>query len=365
METKNTPIFEEHLQLNALMAPFAGWNMPIHYGSILEETKHTRSSVSIFDISHMGEFIVRESPDTGSLDCAVTIPVLKMQAGRCKYGFLLDDGGRVLDDLIAYRIKSDEWMLVVNASGEERDYSVIGSRLAPGSLIENISARTVKIDVQGPGSLEVMKAVAGDGVKKLKYYGFDRFEFLGGSFIISRTGYTGELGFEVYVDADRGAELWNLLLKHPAVKPAGLGARDILRLEMGLPLYGSELSEETTPIDAGMERFLDMEKNFTGKDALLEQKKRGVRRSLIGFAVDGRRTPRHENRLVAAGADAGFVTSGVFSPHLNRGIGMGYIDAAKSEPGNEIVIDTGKGVIKASIKSVPFITSTSIKYSEV
>jgi len=365
METKNTPIFEEHLRLNALMAPFAGWNMPIHYGSILEETKHTRSSVSIFDISHMGEFMVHESPDTGSLDCAVTIPVLKMQAGRCKYGFLLDDGGRVLDDLIAYRIKSDEWMLVVNASGEERDYSVIGSRLASGSSIENISARTVKIDVQGPGSLEVMKAVAGEGVKKLKYYGFDRFEFLGGSFIISRTGYTGELGFEVYVDADRGAELWNLLMKHPAVKPAGLGARDILRLEMGLPLYGSELSEETTPLDAGMERFLDMEKDFAGKDALVEQKKRGVRRNLIGFTVDGRRTPRHENRLIAGGADAGFVTSGVFSPHLNRGIGMGYIDSAKSAPGSEIDIDTGKGAIRATIAPVPFITSTSIKYSEV
>ena len=365
MTDKNTPIYEEHVALNALMAPFAGWNMPIHYGSILEETKHTRSAVSIFDISHMGEFIVKEAPGTATLDSAVTIPVIKIKNGRCKYGFLLDDGGRILDDLIAYRLADEQWMLVVNAAGEERDYRVIGSRLSPGASIENISARTVKIDVQGPKSLDVMKSIAGDGVKKLGYYGFDHFNVLGGDVLISRTGYTGELGFEVYIDSAKGVELWKRLMEHPAVRPAGLGARDILRLEMGLPLYGSELSEETTPLDAGMERFLDMEKDFTGKQALVEQKKQGVRRNLVGFTVDGRRTPRHENRLLVDGADSGFVTSGVFSPHLNRGIGMGYIDAALNRTGSEIDIDTGKGSIRATLEQVPFIKQTSIKYSEV
>lgn len=365
MEIRNTPIAEEHAALNALMAPFAGWNMPIHYGSILEEAKHTRSAVSIFDISHMGEFVVKEAPGQASIDRAVTIPMLKIKTGRCKYGFLLDDAGMVLDDLIAYRIADGEWMLVVNAAGEERDYRIISSRLSPGASIENISSRTVKIDVQGPKSLDVMKSIAGDGVKKLAYYGFDRFNFLGGSYIVSRTGYTGELGFEVYIDRDKGVDLWKLLLKHPAVKPAGLGARDILRLEMGLPLYGSELSETTTPFDAGMDRFLDMEKDFFGKAALIEQRKRGVRRSMIGFTVDGRRTPRHENRILAGGADVGFVTSGVFSPHLNRGIGMGYVDAAVAAAGGDIDIDTGKGVIRSKIEPVPFIKQTSIKYSEV
>jgi aminomethyltransferase len=339
--------------------------MPIHYGSILEETTHTRRSVSIFDISHMGEFIVTETPASASLDRSVTIPVLKMKNLRCRYGFLLDEGGKILDDLIAYRISDDEWMLVVNAAGEERDFNVISRRLSPGASMENISAKIVKIDVQGPKSLEVMKTIAGDSVKKLAYYGFDHFNFLGGTYVISRTGYTGELGFEVYIDADRGAELWALLLKHPAVKPAGLGARDILRLEMGLPLYGSELSEKTTPLDAGMERFLDMDKDFAGKEALQKQRKEGVRRSLAGFIVDGRRTPRHENRILAGSADTGFVTSGVFSPHLNRGIGMGYVEAQRNVPGGEIDIDTGKGIIKAKIEPVPFIRQTSIKYSEV
>ncbi len=362
---KNTPLHHEHLKLKALMAPFAGWNMPIHYGSILDETKHTRTAVSLFDISHMGEFIIKENPSKSSLDTILTTPVVKMKTQRCKYGFLLNDDGKILDDLIAYRIAADEWMLVVNAANEQKDMTAITRQLSPDASFENISPRIVKLDLQGPGSMAVLKSIVGDDVKRLTYYGFQFFSFLGGNYIISRTGYTGELGFEIYVDSSRGVELWQALLKHPAVKPAGLGARDILRLEMGLPLYGDEFTEDLSPLDGGMERFLDMEKEFTGKKALVEQKKRGVPRSLIGFAVDSRRTPRHENRILAGGKDVGFVTSGVFSPHLNKGIGMGYIDTALSSEGTSIAIDTGKGEIGASIEKVPFLKDTSIKYSEV
>lgn len=351
---KNTPLHEEHLKLKALMAPFAGWNMPIHYGSILDETKHTRTAVSLFDISHMGEFIIRENPSKSSLDSIVTIPVVKMKTQRCRYGFLLNENGRILDDLITYRIAADEWMLVVNAANEQKDMNAIRKQLSPDASFENISPRIVKLDLQGPGSLAVLKSIVGDEVKRLTYYGFQFFSFLGGNFIISRTGYTGELGFEIYVDSSRGVELWQTLLKNPAVKPAGLGARDILRLEMGLPLYGNEFTEELTPLDSGMERFLDMEKEFTGKQALIEQKKRGMPRTLVGFAVDGRRTPRHENRILAGVKDAGFVTSGVFSPHLNKGIGMGYVDTALSGEGTAIAIDTGKGIINAAVAKVPF-----------
>ncbi len=362
---KNTPLHQEHLSLKALMAPFAGWNMPIHYGSILDEAKHTRTSVSIFDISHMGEFIIRENPSKSSLDSIVTIPVAKMKTQRCRYGFLLNDEGKILDDLIAYRIAADEWMLVVNAANEIKDLNAIQRQLSPDASFENISSRIVKLDLQGPGSLEVLKSIAGDEVTKLTYYGFQFFSLLGGNYIISRTGYTGELGFEIYVDSSKGVELWQAMLKHPAVKPAGLGARDILRLEVGLPLYGNEFTEDTTPLDAGMERFLDMDKDFTGRRALLEQQKRVVPRRLIGFATDGRRTPRHENRIVAGDRDAGFVTSGVFSPHLNKGIGMGYIDAGLSGEGTAIAIDTGRGEISAAVEKIPFLKETSIKYSEV
>ena len=364
-EIKNTPLYHEHVRLKALMAPFAGWNMPIHYGSILDEAKHTRSAASIFDTSHMGEFIVRERPDRSSLDHVVTTPVLKMKNNRCRYGLLLNYDGKILDDFIVYRITEDEWMLVVNAANEERDYLAIRQGLSSGDLIENISAQTVKIDIQGPASLEVMKSIVGEEIKKLAYYGFDYYKFLGGQYLVSRTGYTGELGFEIYIDSRKGVELWHELMKHPSVRPAGLGARDILRLEMGYPLYGHEFTEETTPLDGGMERFLDMDKDFIGKEALVKQQERGVRRRLIGFVIDGRRTPRRENRIISGTSDAGFVTSGVFSPHLNIGIGMGYIDEGLSGAGKEIHIDTGKGQIRAIIEQVPFLKQTSIKYSEV
>lgn len=364
-ETKNTPLKEEHVRLKALMAPFAGWNMPIHYGSILDEARHTRSAASIFDISHMGEFVVKEHPAQSSLDHVITTPLLKMKLQRCRYGFLLNNDGKILDDCISYRIADDEWMLVVNAANEERDYRTIKQGLSSGDSIENISDKIVKIDLQGPTSLEVMKSLAGEGIKKLAYYGFDFFDFLGGHYIVSRTGYTGELGFEIYIDFGKGVELWKELLKHPSVRPAGLGARDILRLEMGFPLYGNEFTEETTPLDGGMERFLDMDKDFIGKQALVKQRAQGVLRRLIGFVVDGRRTPRHESRILSEQSDVGFVTSGVFSPHLNRGIGMGYIDAGQQSEKNEIFIDTGKGEIHAIIEQVPFLKQTSIKYSEV
>jgi aminomethyltransferase len=363
-ETKNTPLYDEHMRLKALMAPFAGWNMPIHYGSILDEARHTRSAASIFDISHMGEFVVKEDPARSSLDHVITTPVFKMKNRRCRYGFLLNKDGKILDDCISYRIADDEWMLVVNAANVDRDYRAIKQGLSSENLIENISDKIVKIDFQGPASLEVMKSIVGDGIKKLTYYGFDFYNLLGGRYLISRTGYTGELGFEIYIDSDKGVELWRELLKHPTVKPAGLGARDILRLEMGFPLYGHEFTEETTPLDGGMERFLDMDKDFIGKQALVKQREQGVHRRLIGFLVDGRRTPRHENRIVSGKSDVGFVTSGVFSPHLNRGIGMGYIDTDRHGGSSEILIDTDKGEIHAMIEQVPFLKQTSIKYSE-
>jgi aminomethyltransferase len=197
-------------------------------------------------------------------------------------------------------------------------------------------------------------------LNKLTYFGFDFFSIRGGKCIISRTGYTGELGFEIYTDAGRGVELWHELIKDPAVKPAGLGARDILRTEMGYPLYGNELTEEITPLDCGMDRFLDMDKHFTGRDSLLEQRKRGARWRLVGFVSSGRRTPRHGNRIHADKRETGFVTSGVFSPHLNRGIGMGYIDAAAHGVVRDFSIHTGRDEIRATVESVPFLKKTSI-----
>jgi aminomethyltransferase len=362
---KNTPLYQEHIILRANMALFADWNMPIHYGSILDEARHTRSAVSIFDVSHMGEFIIREDPGSSSLDRAITIPVVAMKNKHCKYGFLLDRNGMILDDLIAYRMAENEWMLVVNAATQDRDLSVIQERLSNAASLENISSRTVKIDVQGPGSRDVMKRIFGDGVEKLDYYGFDFFDVSVGKCVVSRTGYTGELGFEIYAESIRGVELWRELLKDASVKPAGLGARDILRLEMGYPLYGSEITEKTTPVDGGMERFLDMKKEFTGREPLIAQMKNGVHNRLTGFIAKCRRTPRHGSKILADKKEAGYVTSGVFSPHLNKGIGMGYIDAEACQEGREVTIAAGREEITVVIESVPFLKNTSIRKREV
>jgi aminomethyltransferase len=284
-----------------------------------------------------------------------------MRTGRCKYGFLLNEEGCFLDDLIAYRLGDDEWMLVVNASNEARDFDSIRALLADRSSITNISTDIVKLDLQGPMSRDVLADMAGRGVEALTYFGFDHFELFGASCVISRTGYTGELGYEIYCNPEAGVLLWGELLKRPAVRPAGLGARDILRLEMGLPLYGHELDEETTPAEAGMERFLDMEKEFNGKEAVLKRIDEGPRRRLVGILAEGRRTPRHENAIIWEGRRAGVVTSGAFSPHLGRGIAMGYIETGGSDRGTAVTIDTGKGDFPAVIEALPFITKTSIK----
>jgi len=365
MEPKNTILYEEHLKLTALMAPFAGWNMPIHYGSIIDEAKHTRTKTSVFDICHMGEFLVKENPEKSSLNTIITNPVVKMKIGACRYGFLLNQNGTIIDDLIIYRKKDDEWMIVVNASNEQRDADIISKGLSKNASFENISSGTVKLDVQGPTSMAVMKKIAGDGIKNLKYYTFSHFDFFGGKHIISRTGYTGELGFEVYIGTDKGVELWKKLLNEDGVKPAGLGARDILRLEAGLPLYGDELTEETTPLDAGMEKFLDFEKDFIGKEALLKQKASGTKRKLIGLSVEGRRTPRHLNKINVGGREKGFITSGVFSPHINKGIAFAYVDKENANEGCKLTIQLERGEVEAAVTALPFIKNTSIKYTEV
>jgi len=360
MELKNTPLLSEHQKLNALMADFAGWYLPIHYGSIVEEAKHTRQKVSVFDIFHMGEFLVKENPVKSSLDKIITVPVTKIKIGKCKYGFLLNEKGTIIDDLIVFRLKEDEWMIVVNASNEVRDADIISSKLSKGSFFENISAKTAKLDVQGPLSREIVSKIAGEKIKELKYYSCGFFDFFGGNYIISRTGYTGELGYEIYIDVNKVVDLWKEILKSDFCKPAGLGARDILRLEMGYPLYGDELTEDITPLEAGFERVLDFEKDFTGKKSLLEQKNKELKRNLIGIESIDRRQPRHLNKIFFNEKEIGFVTSGVFSPHINKGIGMGYININSAKEEDEIKIVSEKTQIPAKIVKLPFLKETSI-----
>ncbi len=361
MSLKDTPLKEEHIKLNALMAEFAGWYLPIHYGSIIDEAKHTRAKSSVFDIFHMGEFLVKEPPDKSSLEKIITIPVTKIKIGKGKYGFLLNEKGTIIDDLIVFRTGEDEWMIVVNASNEERDAQIISSKLSKSAHFENISAKTAKLDVQGPLSADVVSKIAGDGIKQLKYYSNGFFDFMGGRYIISRTGYTGELGYEIFIDAHKAVDLWKEILQYDFCKPAGLGARDILRLEMGYPLYGDELTEDTTPLEAGFEKVIDFEKEFTGREALLKQKKEGIKKTLTGIECSDRRQPRHLNKILKNEKETGFVSSGVFSPHLNKGIGMGYVETDSAKEGDEIKITSEKSRINAKIVKPPFIKETSLR----
>lgn len=357
---KTTPLTDEHRRLNAKLAPFGGWLMPIQYAGIIAEHNWTRAEVSVFDICHMGEFLLKGDAAKSNFNKTVTIDVAAIPAGSCRYGFLLNDAGGILDDLIVYRMAQDEWMIVVNAATTDGDEAQFRKLLAPGTDFRNVSARTAKLDIQGPKSLDVVKDLAGPGVADLGYYTFGRFDVLGEKAIVSRTGYTGELGHEIYIPADAVVKLWRALLADKRIKPAGLGARDTLRLEMCYPLYGQDLSPETTPLEAGLSRFVDMKKDFVGKAALASKKSA---KRLVYFTAASRRSPRHNYRIMKDGRDIGVVTSGSFSPSLSCGIGMGYV-TADCPVGTQIVLKENDVEIPAAITTRPFYKNGSAKSPE-
>jgi len=353
---KRTPLYDQHRARGALMAEFAGWDMPIHYGSILDEAKKTRSECTLFDICHMGEFIIEEGADSGSFDCAITNGALRMGTGRCRYGFLLNNDGTVIDDLIIYRITPTRWMAVVNGGNIDRDAEVIRSRLGAGAVFEDVSNTTAKLDLQGPLSADVLASFAGEGVRDLKYFSFGNFTLFGEPCIISRTGYTGETGYEIYFNAALAGDFWTKLLADGRVSAAGLGARDILRIEAGLPLYGDELSETVTPLEAGLERFIDFNKEFTGREALIQQRERGFAKILCAIAVEGRRTPRHGAPIFSAeGVQVGCVTSGCFSPHTGCGIGFAFVEKSFAKQGTHLLVGAEGAQMGAKVVNAPFV----------
>ncbi|MEK6528177.1 MAG: glycine cleavage system aminomethyltransferase GcvT [Nitrospirota bacterium] len=354
-----TPLYENHLNLGAKMAPFGGWLMPIQYQGILAEHAHTRQAVSLFDICHMGEFMLQADPVLSGFDRIVTQNIISMPEGACRYGFMLNEQGGVLDDLVVYRINKNNWMLVVNAATTGGDYEHLKKNLGGQFNLQDVSIKTAKLDVQGPQSLDVLKSIFGEGLAKLNYYNFSEFIFQNQRCIISRTGYTGELGYEIYISADYVIELWELLLKDNRVKPAGLGCRDTLRLEMGYPLYGQELDTGHTPLAAGLIKFVDLAKDFIGKDVLLKEQKSGPPEHLICFQADSRRAPRHGFVIFANDQRVGRVTSGSFSPSLSVGIGMGYV-AGNYALGAELMVKDAGTEISVRIVKRPFIKSTSL-----
>lgn len=355
-----TPLHAHHTALGALMAPFGGWDMPIQYEGIIAEHRWCREQAALFDICHMGEFLFIGDIAASGLENLFTFSVAAIPVGRSKYGFLLNEQGGIIDDLIVFRLAEQQVLIVVNAATAPNDFLVMRSRLQGGEFC-NISAATAKLDLQGPKSREVLTSICGEQAAQLPYFRFTSLDLLGVPAVISRTGYTGELGYELFLPTSKVVELWELLLADPRVKPAGLGARDLLRLEMGYSLYGSDLDEQITPLEAGLEAFVTFDRQFVGLEALVQQRATGVKRRKIAFTVNSRRAPRHGYEIQVGGRRIGNVTSGAFSPMLGCGIGMGYVDSDHAAVGTVLTICHERVSLEATVCTLPFYGGGSLR----
>ena len=357
-----SPLHNEHIRLNGKMIPFAGWLMPVQYDKgIISEHLHTRKSVSLFDICHMGELQISGSGAADALDSIFPRSVSDMKTGMCRYNFLLTEKGTVIDDLIIYKKDQNEFFLVVNAARRKDDFDYLSGLLPPSVELKDISDLTAKLDLQGPESAEILIA-AGVAEDELPgYYRFKELSIFGEKILLSRTGYTGELGYELYFDVKKTDLIWNKLLECPKVKPAGLGARDTLRLEMGYPLYGHEMNLTTTPLEAGFSNLMKFDQNrgFVGKNALLTFKSQ---KKLFGILLEGRRACRQGAEISYNGIPVGYVTSGGFSPSLSVALALGYINTAIDPHfGMECQINTGRNVLNGKLTKLPFFENSSIK----
>ena len=351
-----TPLYNQHLAAHAKIAPFGDWDMPIHFSGIIDEHLHTRRAAGIFDICHMGEFMVHGPQARDNLNRLITAKFSALKTGRCKYGFLLNDNGGVLDDLITYQLDDDRFMLVVNSATSERDREWIQAHLSPDTAFEDISEQTAKIDLQGPQSCEILQPLCSDDISNLKYFHFMYTTAFDASVLISRTGYTGEFGYELYLPVDYAVTAWQTLLADERVKPVGLGARDTLRLECGLPLYGHELGLDRSPVSAGMLFAIDCDKDFIGKQRVIDDIKNGTPDVLAGLALSGRQAARPRQSVTATREPVGIVTSGSFAPSLGHAVALAYVAPAFSKPDINLAIDAGRKDLPATSVSLPFYT---------
>ena len=365
---KETALTPKHVALGAKMAEFAGYNMPISYAGIIEEHHNVRNNVGVFDVSHMGEFIVRGKDATAFLQKVTSNDVSKLAIGDVQYSCLPNDKGGIVDDLLVYRLEETHcnegeqaYMLVVNASNIDKDWNWLAGLNDLNVRMINISDHTGLIAVQGPNSIEALQALTDIDLSSIKYYTFKRGVFAGKeNVIVSATGYTGAGGFEIYADVNSIGEIWDAVFeagKPFSIQPAGLGCRDTLRLEMGFCLYGNDIDDTTSPLEAGLGWITKLKKGtFMSSDFFEQQKQTGVSKKLVAFTVQDRRVPRHDYPIVSdTGAEIGKVTSGTLSPTLEIPIGMGYVDTAYAAVGNTIFIQVGKKELSATIVKTPFI----------
>ncbi|WP_338734059.1 glycine cleavage system aminomethyltransferase GcvT [Mangrovimonas cancribranchiae] len=352
---KNTALTETHIELGAKMVPFAGYNMPVQYEGVNIEHETVRQSVGVFDVSHMGEFLIEGPNALALIQKTCSNDASKLTIGKAQYSCMPNDDGGIVDDLIIYRIKEETYLLVVNASNIEKDWDWLQSKNDVNAEMRDISEDYSLLAIQGPKAVEAMQSLSSHDLSDIKFYNFVVGDFAGiEHVIISATGYTGSGGFEIYCKNSEVKQIWGKVLEAGA-KPIGLAARDTLRLEMGFCLYGNDIDDTTSPIEAKLGWITKFTKEFTNSKALEEEKNRGSERKLIAFELNERGIPRQGYDIVNnEGETIGQVTSGTMSPSLGKGIGLGYVPTPLSKVGTNINIQVRKKAIPATIVKLPF-----------
>lgn len=360
METKQIPLNDLHVKLGGKMVPFAGFNMPVRYSSDIEEHMTVRKGVGVFDVSHMGEFLVKGPQALDLIQRVTSNDASKLVDGQAQYSCFPNETGGIVDDLLVYKKKDNDYMLVVNAGNIDKDWSWVNKFNTKGAELTNISADICLFAVQGPKAVETLQKLTKVDLSTIKYYHFAIEEFAGvQDVIMSNTGYTGAGGFEIYVHKDHAEAVWHKIFgagKEFDIKPIGLGARDTLRLEMGFCLYGNDIDDNTSPLEGGLGWITKFTKEFTNATAIKKQKGEGVKKKLVGFKMVDKGIPRHDYIIKdAAGNAIGKVTSGTMSPVLGIGIGLGYVATEHSAVGSEIFIDVRGKALKAEVSKTPLI----------
>ncbi|MDC6407052.1 MULTISPECIES: glycine cleavage system aminomethyltransferase GcvT [Maribacter] len=357
---KNTALTKTHEQLGAKMVPFAGYNMPVSYEGVNVEHETVRNGVGVFDVSHMGEFLISGPSALDLIQKVTSNDASKLTIGRAQYSCLPNETGGIVDDLIVYKIKEEQYLLIVNASNIDKDWAHISKYNTDFKAeMRNLSDDYSLLAIQGPKAVEAMQSLTSVDLSQIKFYHFEVADFAGIEYvIISATGYTGSGGFEIYCKNSEVQQVWDKVFEAGAdfgIKPIGLAARDTLRLEMGYCLYGNDINDETSPIEAGLGWITKFTKNFVNSEALEKVKEKGPKRKLIGFELDERGIPRHDYDIVDAdGNKIGIVTSGTMSPSLGKGIGLGYVPTEFSAIGSKIHIQIRKNSVPATVVKLPF-----------
>ena len=357
---KNTALSETHIALGAKMVPFAGFNMPVQYTGINDEHESVRTGVGVFDVSHMGEFILKGEKALDLLQKISSNDVSKLYDGKVQYAYIPNETGGVVDDFLTYRIDEQTYFLVVNASNIEKDWNWISKYNSEGVEMKNISDQTSLFAVQGPKAADALQSLTDIELAPMEYYTFAKGTFAGvENVLISATGYTGAGGFEIYVANEHAQKVWDAIFeagKPYGIKPIGLGARDTLRLEMGFCLYGNDIDDNTSPLEAGLGWVTKFTKDFVNAAALKAEKEAGLKKKLVGFEMIDRGIPRHDYEIVdAEGNNIGRVTSGTQSPTLKKSIGLGYVDTAFAKDGTDIFILIRNQKVKAKVTKPPFV----------